>query len=107
LSRKPAQQAGDGFFARAYAVVAQVPPGSVVTYGRIAALIGNARAAQAVGWAMRVCPDELPSHRVVPATGSLSLGLFGGAEAWRQLLEDEGVPFAHDGRVDVKQCLWP
>jgi methylated-DNA-protein-cysteine methyltransferase-like protein len=41
---------------------------------------------------------------VVKADGSVSGGVT--AEIRRGLLEDEGVPFLPDGRVDMPACAW-
>ena len=77
----------------------QVPEGRVVTYGQIAAALGNARRARMVGWAMRACPEDVPWHRVVNAKGGLSTrspsGTFNPQQAF---LEDEGVQFTVAGR---------
>ena len=60
------------FFASVYALVAQIPPGFVVSYGQLARMLGAPRAARQVGWAMRRCPDALPWQRVVRADGSIT-----------------------------------
>ena len=54
-----------------------IPPGSTMTYGRLATEIGRAGAARAVGQAMRRNPQPIitPCHRVVASNG---LGGFGG-----------------------------
>ena len=93
-----------GFFQAVYEIVARVPRGRVVSYGQIARLLGSPRAARQVGWAMRQCPDELPWHRVVMSDGSIAGG--GWSDLRRALLEDEGVPFLPDGRVDMAKCHW-
>lgn len=59
----------EGFYARVYALVGQIPPGRVVSYGQIAWALGAPRMARQVGWAMRRCPDALPWQRVVRADG--------------------------------------
>lgn len=92
----------DGFFQAVYAALAAVPSGRVVTYGDIARMIGYPGRARYVGYAMRVCPDGLPWHRVVKADGSIAGG--GYAPVRRMLLEREGVPFLADGRVDLEKC---
>ena len=94
----------DSFFQRVYALVALIPRGQVASYGQLARLLGDPRAARQVGWAMRCCPDDLPWQRVVKADGSIAGG--GWAELRRALLEDEGVPFLPDGRVDMARCQW-
>lgn len=95
------------FFEQVYTLVAQIPPGFVVSYGQIARMCGRPRAARQVGWAMRRCPDGLPWHRVVLKDGILPGADF--AQYQRVLLENEGVPFLPDGRVDMTACnllLW-
>lgn len=92
------------FFQQVYALVAQIPYGRVVSYGQIARLLGDPRGARQVGWAMRHCPDALPWQRVVKDDGSIAGG--GWADIRRALLEDEGVPFLPDGRVNMARCRW-
>jgi len=61
-------------FARSvYEVVAQIPFGCVLSYGRVAASIGRPNAARGVGSAMRRnrWPLFVPCHRVIGADGSL------------------------------------
>lgn len=90
------------FFESVYAVVAMIPYGKVMSYGDIAKCIGYPRRARFVGYAMRVCPDDLPWHRVVRSDGSIAGG--GYAPIRRMLLENEGVPFLPDGRIDLTKC---
>ena len=92
----------NSFNKQVYDIVEQVPYGMVITYGQIARIIGNPRAARMVGWAMRHCPEGLPWQRVVMADGSITGGGF--AEERRELLAAEGVPFLPDGRVNMKLC---
>ena len=89
------------FFEQVYAVVEKIPYGKVVSYSQIARMLGRPRAAREVGWAMRVCPEGLPWQRVVMADGSITGGVY--AELRRALLEDEGVTFLPDGRVDMER----
>lgn len=100
----------EGFFERAYDVVRQIPRGRVATYGQIAAMMGEPRKARYVGFAMHASPGMakgVPCHRVVFADGSLAPGFaFGGPEAQRAMLEDEGVTFTPSGRVDMRRCRW-
>lgn len=94
------------FSKRVYDVVKGIPRGSVMSYGRVAALAGNPRAARGVGYALsHVDGEGLPCHRVVFADGSLARdAVFGGEGVQRRLLEAEGVPFLPDGRVDMEKC---
>ena len=92
------------FSSQVYALVAQIPRGKVVSYGQIARMLGRPRSAREVGWAMRNCPEELPWQRVVMADGSIAGG--GYAALRRARLEEEGVAFLPDGRVDMPRHGW-
>ena len=99
-----------GFFERAWDVVRQVPEGRVATYGQVARLMGAPRCARQVGFAMHASPGMargVPCHRIVFRDGSLAGGYaFGGPGVQHQLLEDEGVGFLPDGRVDLARFQW-
>ena len=94
-------------FARAvWRVVRRVPRGRVVTYGQIAALLGRPGAARRVGWAMRICPADLPWHRVVNAQGGISVrARMSGMLTQRLRLEAEGVAL-RSGRVALARHRW-
>ncbi len=92
------------FSEQVYALVRRIPRGRVASYGQIARMLGRPRAAREVGWAMRHCPDDAPWQRVALADGSIAGGGF--AQMRRALLENEGVPFRPDGRVDMAACAW-
>lgn len=99
------------FAQRVYALVAQIPPGRVTTYGMLARQLGVPRGARIVGWAMHNCPEGLPWHRVVTASGRP-----GGhpashrAELQWALLRDEGVEpsagAASEPRIDLVRYGW-
>ncbi len=91
-----------------YELVKQIPAGQVATYGQLAALVGHPRAARLVGNAMAVCPDDtVPCHRVVDRMGNTKIAFdLGEVGVQRRMLEEEGVPFLSNGRVDLKACLW-
>lgn len=90
-----------------YQLVSRIPLGNVSTYGQLSLLAGSPRAARIVGAALANAPAGLPCHRVLYRDGSLCCDqAFGGKEIQRKLLEQEGVPFLPDGRVDLKRCLW-
>ena len=92
-----------------YDAVPRIPRGKVATYGQIALLAGNPRAARAVGWALHTNPTPLvvPCHRVVNCDGRLAPAFaFGGTERQRWLLEAEGVAFREDGTVDLAVFGW-
>lgn len=99
----------DGFFARVYEAVRQIPPGYVLSYGQVARMVGEPRKARFVGFALHSNPEPgvIPCHRVVFKDGSVTNGFaFGGPEVQRRLLEEEGVTFTEDGRVDMERCNW-
>jgi methylated-DNA-protein-cysteine methyltransferase-like protein len=97
------------FYQRVYALVRQVPPGKVVTYGQVAALLGSPRAARAVGYALRYVPagNDVPWHRVLNYRGGISPRY--PAESpiiQRLLLEAEGVSFDAQDCVDLSYYRW-
>lgn len=92
------------FFQDVYAIIREIPPGSVVTYGQIASLAGQPQSARKVGQALFHAPAEknLPCHRVVNSQGRL-------APFWteqRVLLQKEGVTFKKNGCVDMRKHTW-
>lgn len=98
--------ASDGFRDRVEALVAQIPPGRVMTYGQIAALCGNARAARIVGGIAHFGDPALPWQRVVNRAGGLAAGYPGGRQGHKQVLEAEGIAVSDDYQVDVQSLLW-
>ena len=97
------------FTKRIYEVVRQIPRGCVASYGQVAALAGNPRGARGVGFALHRNPQPgvIPCHRVVFKDGSVCTGFaFGGPQVQRRMLEEEGVVFLPDGRVDMARCRW-
>ncbi|MBE5960812.1 MAG: MGMT family protein [Lachnospiraceae bacterium] len=96
-------------FQRIYEVVKEIPRGQVASYGQVAALAGNRRWAQVVGYALHANPDPemIPCYRVVTKAGEVSRAFaFGGGSRQMELLANEGVIFLEDGTVDMKQCQW-
>ncbi len=91
-----------------YAVVRQIPPGKVATYGQVAALVGGC-SARMVGYAMAALPQnsDVPWQRVINHKGKISPHGFGyGSWLQRQLLEAEGVSFDAQDRIDLRQFGW-
>lgn len=82
------------FNRRVYDVARSVPPGATLTYGEIAAQLGESGRAQAVGQALGENPFPIivPCHRVVAAGGKLGgFSAHGGAATKRRLLAIEAV----------------
>ncbi|UXA19370.1 MGMT family protein [Mycobacterium sp. SMC-4] len=80
------------------ALVAAIPPGSVATYGDIAAA-ARLSSPRIVGWIMRTDSSDLPWHRVLRATGQPAPHL---RSAQLERLRAEGV-LADDGRVALSR----
>lgn len=79
---------------RVYELLRSVPRGKVVTYGQIAAALGNKKLSRAVGNILHKNPDEsrYPCYKVVDRKGRLSKAFaFGGIEGQRERLEKEGI----------------
>jgi methylated-DNA-protein-cysteine methyltransferase-like protein len=98
-----------GNYQRIYAVVRRIPEGRVATYGQIASLAGLKGHARQVGYALHALPDEtaVPWHRVVNASGGISLRAMPGGElVQRALLEREGVRLDPRGRVPLARVQW-
>jgi len=58
----------DDFASRVVAVVESIPPGHVMTYGSVAAVLGS-RASRRVGQVMAYAGADLPWWRVIRASG--------------------------------------
>jgi methylated-DNA-[protein]-cysteine S-methyltransferase len=80
------------YYRRVLDELARVEYGTTTTYGTLAALTGNPRAARAVGTVMNrnPIPIVLPCHRVIGASGSLT-GYGGGLDRKEHLLRLEGA----------------
>lgn len=91
---------------KVYAYLKTIPKGKVTTYGRIAFWLGNKNCARAVGNILHDNPDpaQYSCHRVVNSKGKVAKNYaFGGPEAQRKRLENEGVIFEDDGTVDLEK----
>ena len=96
-------------FDKIYKVVSAIPKGKVATYGQVALLAGNSRWARVVGYALHnnPAPGVIPCHRVVNCEGKTAKAfVFGGEDAQRKLLIDEGIVFQNDGTIDLNKYGW-
>ena len=95
---------GSAFQVRVWKALLRVPPGSLVTYGRLAAAIGQPSAARAVGSAVGHNPLAylIPCHRVIRETGLL------GDYRWGQLRKRAMVAWetAAAGAENVLRIGW-
>ena len=95
---------------RIYDMVRRVPPGKVITYGRVAELVGGCTA-RMVGYAMAALKrghvPDVPWQRVINAKGKISVHGDGVGNAMqRALLEEEGVEFDANDQVDFTRFGW-
>jgi alkylated DNA nucleotide flippase Atl1 len=100
-------QHGEGFVDAVIAVVSDIPPGRVMTYGDVAATLGS-RGARAVGQVMARYGSDMPWWRVIRAGGRPPAGH---SAAAREHYLAEGVPLRpaddDDGyRIDLAACRW-
>jgi methylated-DNA-protein-cysteine methyltransferase related protein len=103
----PTSEQAATLMARVFALVRACPVGRVTTYGWLAKTVGYPRGARMVGWIMNESPEGVPAHRVINSKGELSGSwAFGQPGVMRQLLEQEGILFSADGRVDLKRYGW-
>jgi methylated-DNA-protein-cysteine methyltransferase-like protein len=102
------------FRKRVLDIVARIPRGKVTSYGDVAAMAGQPRAARGVGWILNNLPPDtdLPWWRVVNRIGGLSTYKLPVADAGhlqRARLEAESVPFdkaGADGKVAGDEWWW-
>jgi len=96
------------FYESVWAVVAQIPPGRVTTYGDIAEHLGRRGAARTVGWALNeAVGSNLPCHRVVNRNGVLTgRRHFETPRVMEERLRSEGVTFVAENQVDLDVHRW-
>lgn len=103
------ETSNDNFFERVYAVARQIPFGKITSYGAIAKVLGSARSARMVGWAMNASHnlEDVPAHRVVNRKGLLTgKHHFEGTNLMQQLLESEGIKVVDNQIVDFEKHFW-
>jgi methylated-DNA-protein-cysteine methyltransferase-like protein len=96
------------FHQNAKALIKRIPRGKVATYGQIAALAGQPRAARQVAWVLHTASekDGLPWHRVINSQGTISLPRMAGYEVQRALLKKEGIKFDRNDCIDLARFQW-
>src|SRR5262245_41114704 len=93
-ARRQRAQSTPPFYRLVYRLVRRIPRGKVVTYGQVAAILGQPRGARAVGMALGAlrdaAVDDVPWQRVVGAAGRCTHrdGFWAGIQ--REMLEAEG-----------------
>ncbi|GCF07575.1 methylated-DNA--[protein]-cysteine S-methyltransferase [Dictyobacter arantiisoli] len=91
LDTIPVSTGGTPFQQQVWQALRNIPSGTTITYGELAARLGNPTAYRAVGGTNALNPVAivLPCHRVVGANQSLT-GYAGGLERKQWLLQHEG-----------------
>jgi len=88
-------------------LVRTIPRGRVMTYGQIASLCGNPRAARIVGGIAHYGDSEIPWQRVVNKTGGLATGYPGGKISHKSELERDGIEVTSDFRINnLQDYIW-
>ena len=86
----PVRQPGGEFMQEVWRLMREIPAGSTLSYGDLAAKAGNPRAVRAVGQACarNMVAPFVPCHRVVRSDGSLG-GYYYGLDTKRWILAHE------------------
>ena len=81
----------DSFREKIYKIVKKIPSGKVLTYKRVAELMGSPRAFRAVGNILNKNNDpKIPCHRVIRSDGKVG-GYNRGSKEKLKRLREEGV----------------
>jgi methylated-DNA-protein-cysteine methyltransferase-like protein len=93
---------------RIWETIAEIPRGSVASYGQIAEIAGIPRGARQVGYALRHLPDghDVPWHRVLQVSGKIAFDKNSRSykeQRKRLMMEDVAVI---SGKVDMKKYRW-
>jgi len=76
-----------------------------MSYGSVAFMAGNSRAARQVARILNSCSEKynLPWHRVISSNGQISLPENRGRELQAALLNNEGIEIGSNGLVDLNR----
>jgi methylated-DNA-protein-cysteine methyltransferase-like protein len=98
----------DAYRERVFKLVRRIPSGRVMTYGQLAAILGEGYTPRTVGFVMHSSGEEsLPWHRVINAQGACSTGRIALPSNKQELmLEREGIEFNERRRCDLQRYLW-
>ena len=92
---------------RVYAIVRQIPPAMVMTYGQLAIVLGEGYTARTIGYVMHGAGKSVPWQRVINSQGKCSTGRMTiPMNLQQELLEAEGVVFNATGKCDLGKFQW-
>ena len=88
-------------------IIKKIPTGKVASYGQIATLAGNNKAARQISRILHSSSDkyDLPWHRVINSQGKISLRIGDGFEMQKAMLESEGIKIIKD-KIDLEKYKW-
>lgn len=93
-----------------HAVVKEIPFGKVATYGQIAAIVSPGLPARIVGYALHGLTEgsDVPWQRVINSQGKISYAAtrHDHDSLQQKILEQEGVHFSSDGKIDLERFRW-
>jgi len=88
-------------------ILAEIPPGRVLSYGRLAELAGAPGQARLAAWLCRHLPNpDMPWHRVLSSDGRSRIPDEGARRRQFTLLWLEDVPFRASEQVDMALASW-
>jgi methylated-DNA-protein-cysteine methyltransferase-like protein len=98
----------DPFTRKAINVIHRIPFGKVTTYLIVATAAGNHCGARQVVRILHSSSEKhrLPWHRVVNQKRTISPRNSGSHLVQQKMLEEEGVVFDDNGRIDFDEFLW-
>ncbi len=107
-SERLSTKMSDDFFQKIYAMVREIPLGRVTTYGALAEAAGARSSSRMVGYALNQAAGrpDLPCHRVVNRLGELSGRRHFAGDSMRVMLEQEGITFADEYRINLEKHFW-
>ncbi len=89
-------------------IIKRIPKGKVLSYGMIAVMAGNPRGARQVSWILHSMSKKynLSWWRIVNSKGIIALRSGEGRDLQKVKLEQEGVEFIEDYRINLDSYIW-
>lgn len=96
------------FTERAIAIMKSIPAGQVMTYGQVAELAGNKRAARQIVRILHSMSKkhDIPWHRIINAKGEIGIKDEEGKFTQKEKLTAEGITVMHNGKVNLVTCCY-